>query len=82
MYNRRCSGCQQEHDQPYRVNQVRVCSSGRPVLHGVERSSAALVKEQRKGRERDEDIQVLRAPRYSPIRDGQRVKGTEKSKVS
>ena len=40
-------------------------SSGRPVLRGVERSSATLVKEQRKVREREGDNEVLRAPKHS-----------------
>jgi hypothetical protein len=61
-----------------------VRSSGRPILRGVERSSATLVKEQRKVREREEDNEVLRAPKRSIILiyEGRRVKGTEKSWLS
>ena len=53
MYNRRCSGCQQEHDQPSRVDRARVCSSGRPVLQGVETQLGCLSEraEERLGKE-------------------------------
>jgi hypothetical protein len=66
MYNRRCSGCQQWDAQACRVNQAGVCSSG-SALQGVERGSAALVNEQRKGEGGGEDNEDLRVKENSLI---------------
>ena len=63
------------------VELVRLeCVPCGPVLQGVERSSAAFVKNRERERERKEDNEFLRAPSHSLflICDEHRVKGTEK----